>query len=79
MRRIAELGIDWSLKSVGGREANVNSIPTFNRVHMMYCIVFFVLLEENIADRTQQMEQANLTKVNSRWAWVMARTKQKGQ
>jgi len=25
-------------------------------------------LEENIADRTQQMEQANLTKVNSRWA-----------
>jgi len=30
----------------------------------LYCI--FVLLEENIADRTQQMEQANLTTVNSR-------------
>jgi len=28
----------------------------------LYCI--FVLLEDNIADRTQQMEQANLTKVN---------------
>jgi len=28
---------------------------------VLYCI--FVLLEENIADRTQQMEQANLTKV----------------
>jgi len=35
---------------------------------VLYCI--FVLLAENIADRTQQMEQANLTKVHSRWAWV---------
>jgi len=28
---------------------------------VLYCI--FVLLEENIADRTQQMEQANLTRI----------------
>jgi len=27
-------------------------------------------LEENIADRTQQMEQVSLTKVNSRWVCV---------
>jgi len=31
---------------------------------ILYCI--FVLLEENIADRMQQMEQVNLTEVNSK-------------
>ena len=31
---------------------------------VLYCI--FVLLEESVADRTQQMEQANLTNVHSR-------------
>ena len=33
-------------------------------VRVLYCI--FVLLEESIDDRTQQLEQANLTKVHSR-------------
>ena len=36
---------------------------------VLYCI--FVLLEENIADRTQQMEQVILTKVNSRKGTLM--------
>jgi len=34
--------------------------------NLLYCI--FVLLGENIADRTQQMEQVNITKVKSQSA-----------